>query len=99
VGTIHYLSANGDCHSETATAVPGRDACEQFLAGGRERVWVLFKGKRTCMLVNDEGALMNLPINDSATDIYREWPRKRGMHVEDRHIYGNAMVLEDIDVD
>lgn len=98
MGTIHYLSANGDCHTENATAIPSHEACEQFLVGGRELVWVLFKGKRTCMLVNGDGIEMNLPINNPATEIYREWPRSQGMYVEDRHIHGNAMVLEDIHV-
>lgn len=98
MGTIHFLAASGDSRTENATAIPGAEVCEEFLAGDREFVWVMFKGKRTCMLVNDSGNGLGLPINDAATEIYRAWPRSRGMYVEDRHIHGNAIVLEDIHV-
>lgn len=98
MGTIHFLAASGESRTESATAIPSTEVCEEFLAGDRELVWVVFKGKRTCMLVNENGIALGLPVNDAATEIYRAWPRSRGMYVEDRRIHGNAMVLEDIHV-
>jgi hypothetical protein len=99
MGCIHYLSTNGVKRTEEAVTVPDYGTCERFLQGAREFVWVLYEGRRTCMLVNENGIALGLPINDAATEIYRTWPRMKRMYAEDRHIYGNAMVLEDIVVD
>lgn len=93
---IHYLSADGTKRIEAADTVPDYSACERFLEGDRELVWVMFNGKRTCMLVNENGIARGLPINEEATEIYRTWPRQQGMNVDGRHIHGNAVVLENI---
>jgi len=98
MGIIHYISADGTSRSEEAKAVPDREACERYLGGDRELVWVLFEGKRTGMFVNENGIALGLPINESATTIYRAWPISQGMNVTGRHIHGNVIVLEDIRV-
>ncbi|MRV70553.1 hypothetical protein GJ700_02320 [Duganella sp. FT92W] len=99
MGRIHYLSVYGANRIEAADTVPDYSACEDFLQGGREFVWVMYEGKRTCMLVNENGIALSLPINRAATEIYRAWPRKKQMDVKDLHIHGNAMVLEDIAIE
>jgi hypothetical protein len=98
VGTIHYLTADGTERIESGDSAPDYSACERFLGGSRETVWVLYKGKRTCMFVHENGIAMGLPVNVAATEIYCAWPRSQGMDVSGRHIHGNAIVLEDIPV-
>jgi len=48
------------------------------------------------MFVNENGIALGLPINSTATEIYRDWPLRQGMDVSDRHIHGNVIVFEDI---
>jgi len=95
---IHYLCADGTSRIEPSSTIPEREICTQFLAGSPEQVWVLFNDKRTCMLVNENGIAQGLPINSAATEIYLTWPRKKGLNVTGRHIHGNAIVFEDIEI-
>jgi len=97
MSTIHYISADGSTRTEAATAAPDVGSCELYLGGDREWVHVLFKGKRTRMLVNENGIALGLPINAEATEIYHAWPRSKGMDVTGRHIHGNAILLEGIE--
>lgn len=51
----------------------------QCMVGGYiELVHVLHNGKRTTMVVHDEGACIPLSINRAATEIYHEFPRTVG---------------------
>jgi hypothetical protein len=99
MGTIHYFDANGAVRCEEgALEAPERAAACEFVGGTIEHVWVLYKEKRTCMLVHENGIALGFPVNSQATEIYREWPRRRGMDVSALHIHGNAIVLEDINL-
>jgi len=96
MGKIYYISSDGSRRVEDADALPDNTSVESFIAGDRECVWVLFKERRTCMFVNENGIALGLPINSTATEIYRDWPLRQGMDVSDRHIHGNVIVFEDI---
>lgn len=76
----------------------------EIIGGWIEYVHVLYKDKPTYMVVNEEGALMQLPVNLKATEIYHEATRRRtGMSKRAAMgslawIYGDVVVLEGVKV-
>lgn len=53
------------------------DFLRKVIGGWLEFVWVEYEGKRTCMIVHEEGALIPLPINAAASLIYHIYPARR----------------------
>ena len=67
---------------------------------------VEFRGKRTCMIVNETGAIQQppLPINEAATAIYHTYPATRdGLTPEQAWfkyplIHGNVALLYEVEL-
>jgi hypothetical protein len=103
-GKIHWLRVDGGEVIEPADRVPARQTLQSFVEGGIEYVWVLYNGRRTCMVVNDCGAIAAdgrngaLPVNLAASTIYAA-ASGRLNESSIPHIHGNAVVLENIHVD
>jgi hypothetical protein len=104
-GKIHWLRADGGEVIEPADSVPARQALQKFVEGGIEFVWVLYKERRTCMVVNELGANHTeerspLPVNLAASTIYAAASRRRNAPPSGiPRIHGNAVLLENIQVD
>lgn len=102
MGTIHWLRADGTQESEESEQMPQRDRLMHFVDGHIEFVWVAYNGKRTCMIVNETGAMKTdergpLAVNEAASKIYMQTNARPDdyPHYAPR-IYGNAVVLENI---
>lgn len=87
-------------HELDENALP-MDEIRKFVQGDIEFVSVRFNGKDSHMIVNDIGAIINLPMNNKATDIYHEVVKlrceERGVpyvKMDYHYIYGNAVVFE-----
>lgn len=102
-GMVHWIDTEGGERSERSDTPPTREALRLFVQGEIEHVWVLYKGRRTCMIVNETGRLRSgergpLPVNLAASKIYAA-----ASHHDSRsivpEIHGNAVVLENIHVD
>lgn len=97
MGTLHYYFADGRYDTARADAAPQLSDLQEFVSGYVEVVWVLFRGKRAAMLVNEDGHRLGLPFNTRGTEIYHEVARQRGL-CNPNPILGNALVLEDIEL-
>ena len=72
--------------TETVKEWPGEPPYEdmkEFVGGYIELVTVLNGGKRCHMIVNEEGMILGLPINDAATEVYYAASRARGVEPTD----------------
>lgn len=104
-GRIHWLRVDGGEIIEPADRIPARQTLQKFVEGGIEYVWVLYQGRRTCMVVNELGAVPTdernpLPVNLAASAIYAAASRKPDQPPTGLpRIHGNAVVLENIHVD
>lgn len=88
MGTIHILKADGTAESKPGDRLPPFDELKKIVDGPIEFVWVLYKDKRTCMIVNECGSIAYdkrgpLPVNQAATDIYHTWGRSQGKNMID----------------
>ena len=98
MGVVHFLHPDDGSHAVERDELPPRgDLCST--AGipetKAERVFVLFDGKRTVMLVHGEGQILGLPVNREATEVYRAAAVRRGHKADDLPtIAGPAIVLE-----
>lgn len=97
MGTLHYYLADGSYDTSQADTAPQQSDLQAFVGGCVEVVWVLFRGKRAAMLVNEDGHRLGLPFNSRGTEIYHEVARQRGQ-CNPNPILGNALVLEDIEL-
>ncbi|MHB9836813.1 hypothetical protein Q8F57_018430 [Paraburkholderia terrae] len=102
-GKIHWLRADGDEVIDPADRPPQAQTMRLFVEGELEYVWVLFDGERTCMVVNETGAIRMadrkpLPVNMAASKIYAAANGRLGAPDIPR-IHGNAVLLEKIHVD
>lgn len=97
MGTLHYYFADGGYDASLADEAPQLSDLQEFIGGYVEVVWVLFRGKRAAMLVNEDGHRLGLPFNSRGTEIYHEFARQRGQ-CNPNPILGNALVLEDIEL-
>ncbi|TCK36683.1 hypothetical protein B0G84_5696 [Paraburkholderia sp. BL8N3] len=105
-GIVHWIDTAGTPRTEASDVIPLRDRLQQFVGGEIELVWVLWKGHRTAMIVNDTGAITTdargrLPINVIASEIYAEASRRQSDLPQGfvPLIFGNAVLLENIQVD
>ncbi|MFP3554209.1 hypothetical protein SB861_26410 [Paraburkholderia sp. SIMBA_049] len=104
-GRIHWLRADGGEVIEPADRVPASHTLRKFVEGDLEYVWVLYDGLRTCMVVNETGAIRMadrdpLPVNVAASKIYAAANGRLGVAPDSfiPHIRGNAVLLEKIDL-
>lgn len=80
-----------------------RTRLQEIVDGDVEIVWVLYKGRRTGMIVNDRGATVQnlLPVNKPASEIYHNATALReGMSASEAFeklpkIHGDAVLLFD----
>ncbi len=98
MGVIHWMPPAGNGHSEQADRRPDMERVREFVDGTPETVYVLFKGKRAVMFVNGDGANIGMRVNPDASEIYAEYAKSKGQ-VCPHHIYGPAIVLEEIPID
>lgn len=104
------LRANGDVEDlDAPNVLDGRQPVfmrrlGEIVGGGIEFVWVEYLGKRTCMIVNETGALDRLPVNEAATSIYHTYPAKRdGVTLQQARgqfplIYGDVALLDGVKI-
>jgi Domain of unknown function (DUF3846) len=64
------IKANGEVRTSVTQKEFTLEQMQQIVGGYIERVTVLCDKKLCDMIVNEEGALRNLPINTKATEIY-----------------------------
>lgn len=84
-----------------------RERMREIVDGDIEFVWVTFNDKRTCMIVNETGAVQNppLPINQVATHIYHTYPARRdGISMEEARkrfppVRGDVAILDNVKVE
>ena len=105
-GTIHWIDTEGGERCEPSDTPPSREQLRTFVKGNIETCWVLYKGRRTAMIVNEDGAIATdergpLPVNLAASKIYAAASAMRGEDYVPRtpRIHGNAVVLENIPVE
>lgn len=97
-GTIIWIPAD---HSEPvlkeeAVVAPDLERMKAYVGGFIEVVHVLYFGKPTQMVANEEGLLIGLPFNMRATSLYHlNHIHTRG-EFPDSPIVGNAIVLHDL---
>ncbi len=85
MGMIHYLPIRGNPELiRESSEAPTLTEMQEFVEGYIEHVNVLYKGKRTTMIVNDEGAVKGLPVNEAATKIYWAASAARGIDLADK---------------
>jgi len=99
--TIRILHPDGREETRPGNAMLPNDEAKKIVGGWTECVWVLHQGKRTCMLVNETGAIQDppLPINKAATEIYHQASRARGRDwVGPPHIHGTVILYEGMEI-
>ena len=102
---IRIIHADGREEAREGTSKLPYDE-ERRIVGdpGPEVVWVLHQGRRTCMIVNECGAIEfanrpPLPVNEKATQIYHAARRSFGEPCDGlAQIHGTAIVYEGIQV-
>lgn len=102
MGTLILYRADGAVHTELCpeTVVDDRaflDKLQQLVGGYIEIVWVLYNGKRTAMIVNEDGLSLGLPPNIRGTEIYRETAKLSGHDSRDV-VVGDVVVLEGVTI-
>lgn len=98
----HIIPPEGEIRHEDLVAAPTLNWMRDRIGGGYvEYVSVLYQGRPTTMLVDEEGATnfrpgYPLPVNERATEIYWEASRRRGVRHDHNspRVYGTAVVLE-----
>lgn len=74
---------------------PNLEQMQCIVGGYIELVSVLHNGKRTTMVVNEEGACNGMPINRAATEIYHEFAQFVGRDWKGApYIHGDAILFE-----
>jgi hypothetical protein len=98
VGTIHWIDADHTkaVVQEPADVPPDLQRMQDYVEGHIEVVHVMFKGKRTQMLVNEEGLITAKPFNMRATSLYHLASIQDRGEFPNSPIVGNAIVLEDL---
>lgn len=70
MGTIHVYKPDGTLEMRVSHKPPSLNELKELVGGYIELVHVLFDGRARQMIVNEEGHLLDLPYNESATRIY-----------------------------
>lgn len=111
MGTIHVIRPDGEEETWEANTPPERDRLSELVGGDPYYAVVLYKGKRTYMVVEDASAIKDppWPVNEAATRIYHANNRARIKRGDDLSsfgppgswpkIHGTAVVLEGIHID
>lgn len=110
MSTLHIVKTDGSNTTEPFPAMFDYDRdnkrMREIVGGDIEFVWVEYEGQRTCMIVNETGAIQSppLPVNEWATRIYHTWPAKRdGLTLEQARdayptVHGDVALLENVAV-
>ena len=91
---IHRIWPDGRHEIEEAEELPAFEDMQKFVEGWVERVKVLYEGKPTNMVVNEEGLLKGMELNSKATEIYHAATLARGLPRPEAVIVGPAMLFE-----
>ena len=83
-----FTSLASEHESREVEQCPPLSELQELVGGLIELVRVNFRGKVVDMLVNEEGLIMNLPVNAAATALMRESYEGYG------YIVGVALVFE-----
>jgi hypothetical protein len=97
MGTITWIRADGHQQARAADVGPALGAIRDFVGGLPEHVTVLHDGRKASLYVHGMGAMLDLPINATASDIYRAAARARGAD-HALCIYGNAVLVEGLEL-
>lgn len=98
---IRIIHADGREETREGSTMLPSDEAKKIVGGWTETVWVLHQRKRTCMLVNETGAIQDppLPINKKATEIYHNASRARGQDWKGApYIHGTVILYEGMDI-
>ena len=97
---LHVLYADGSTLLTPNAKMPTLEVMQSTVGGDVEYVAVLYKNKRTYMVVNEMGAMAvhgrpPLPVNKAATEIYHAASRARGLDwAGPPEIHGDVLLLE-----
>ena len=86
-GYVMELPVNGEAVVRINAPPPTLQECNTFVGGYIEIQPVVFNGETGQMILNEEGKLLDLPVNIPATIIYRT------NRETDDYIAGPALVL------
>lgn len=87
MGKIHWIPVDvlKPERIEESDKIPTSDDMRIFVDGWLEFVNVLYEGKfPTVMVVNEEGRLNDLPVNERATEIYWAASAARGVNLANK---------------
>lgn len=99
-GTEEVIEAEVSSADANAKFMEIMNKAENYFGRYAEMVWVLHKDRRTLMLVDEIGAIMGLPVNPRATEIYHQASRAQGRDWEGPpYIHGDVVLFEDIEID
>src|ERR1700681_4342982 len=102
MGAIHVIKADGTTESSPADRMPPTEELRAIVGGTAEFASVSFNGKRTCMVVNDNGAIADddqttLPLNEKATELFHAWGKSQGRDTTKAwKVHGTVVMLDDI---
>ena len=88
MGRLIKCLAEGAVNTEDADHPPTLEEMQEFVGGYIEITRVWWQGKWAQMIVNEEGLLKRLPVNEFAS-----------LKHECDVIVGNALILEDLELD
>ena len=94
LGRIHYIQADGHHVTVEDESPPDLKKMQAFVEGHIDITYGLYNGKTCQIVVNDDGHVHGLPINEKATRCYRDLSRSKG-NSPSHSIAGNAIILED----
>ena len=97
MGWTIKIDVDGTETEEVANKQPSLTEMQQFVGGYIEMVPLPLDGHERWMVVNEDGIMVNLPVNKRATEIFHEvFPHQKDIGGD---IRGNAMILIDLQED
>lgn len=99
-GTIEWLHAeNGTVKTDKAAAPPSLQDLQDYVGGYIEVVNVLVDDEPMQMVVNEEGLILDLPVNVMASKHYATYALKKMRCFPPTPICGNAVLLRGLMLD
>lgn len=90
LGTLTYITSDGETVSRSITAAPEGDELRLIVGGWIEIVPLFdeYGGKPCVVFCNEEGKLKDLPFNETAS---RLWWQCAGLHGD--HLVGTVVIV------
>ena len=98
MGLLIHIKADGKTEERIVSSAPDLEELQQMVGGYIEVVWVRHKGRRTAMIVNEDGYRLGLSVNPRASQIYQATALFVGQ-TTDHMIVGDAVILEGVSLE